>query len=134
MGVQSTVYKNVTLYIGDSGSFYLGDQSHVAPYCYFLIGNNELSLGDHVAVGPMCAFFCHSNNPGNDKSYFTDSYIDGDIKIGSNVFIGAQCTIMPGTVIHDDVVIGANSVVKGILESGYIYAGTPVKRVKPLSR
>lgn len=49
--------------------------------------------------------------------------------VGNNVFIGMKSIILPGTNIGDNVVIGAGSVVKGIIESNSVYAGVPAKRI-----
>jgi len=50
-------------------------------------------------------------------------------KIGNNVSIGSNATILPVTIC-DNVVIGAGSVVtKDITESG-IYAGNPAKKMR----
>ena len=52
-------------------------------------------------------------------------------KIGNNVLIGSNSTILP-IEICDDVVIGAGSVVtKNIYKSG-IYLGSPAKFVRKL--
>jgi hypothetical protein len=53
------------------------------------------------------------------------------VRIGSRVTIGANSSIMPGVVIEDDVIVGANSLVpQGMhLSTGGIYLGVPVKRV-----
>jgi acetyltransferase-like isoleucine patch superfamily enzyme len=52
-------------------------------------------------------------------------------KIGNNVSIGTNSTILP-VEICDNVVIGAGSVVtKNITQSG-IYAGNPAKKIKNL--
>jgi acetyltransferase-like isoleucine patch superfamily enzyme len=37
---------------------------------------------------------------------------------------------MPGTIIEDGVVVGANSIVKGYLVKDSIYAGLPLKLIK----
>lgn len=51
------------------------------------------------------------------------------ITIGNNCFIGWGATILCGTTIGDDCVIGAHSVVSGnVLQRG-VYAGSPVKRI-----
>ena len=43
--------------------------------------------------------------------------------------------VMDGAVIENDVVIAAGALVtpKKTLESGYLYAGSPAKQVRPLS-
>jgi acetyltransferase-like isoleucine patch superfamily enzyme len=126
------LYKNITLSIGNSGRFELGQNSHIAPYGYALIGDNQLIIGDHVAIGPFCNFFCHTNNIVGKSSLFCKNYLDNDIFIGNNVFIGSHCIILPGTIIHDNVVIAANSVVKGEIMSGNLYGGSPVKLIKSI--
>lgn len=133
IGNHSTIYKETTIYNSPSGRFVMKDNSHVAPYGYFLIDKNKVEIGSNVAIGPHCSFFCHSNKAESLEGPFTEAYIDEDIIIGNNVFIGAHCVILPGTQIPDNVVIGSSSVVKGKLESGYVYAGSPVKKLKKLS-
>ena len=46
-----------------------------------------------------------------------------------------SATIMDGAVIEDKVIIGAGSLVPTgkKLESGYLYVGSPVKRVRELN-
>ena len=49
--------------------------------------------------------------------------------IGNNVFLGYGCCILPGTKVGDNTIIGAYSVVSGILESDSVYTGNPAKRI-----
>ena len=44
-------------------------------------------------------------------------------------FIGASTVVLPNVSIGDDVIVGANSTVTRSLESGYVYAGTPAKKL-----
>jgi acetyltransferase-like isoleucine patch superfamily enzyme len=56
----------------------------------------------------------------------------GPIKIGSNVFIGYGAIILPGTVIEDNCVIGAGSVVRGVVPQNSVAAGVPARRIRSL--
>lgn len=56
-----------------------------------------------------------------------------EIKIGKNVFIGMGAIIMPGTTIHDNVVIGAGSVVRGEIPADSIVIGNPGKIIGNLT-
>ena len=134
LGQHSRLYWGGDVLAAGPGRLQLGAHSHIAPYFYALIGAKRLQIGDQVAIGPRCQFFCHSNGIPADApaTPFIHCHINGDIVIGNNVFIGAGCIVLPGTVIEDDVVIGAGSVVKGVLERGWVYAGAPVRKVKPL--
>lgn len=130
IGQQTIIYKMCSIYLGKNGHFSMDGGSHVAPFGYLLIDNNEIRIGSKVAIGPFCCMICHSNHYTAGPNGFSDTYIDGDILIGSNVFIGAQVTLLPNTIIEDNVVVGANSVVKGRLESGWVYAGSPARKIK----
>ena len=88
-----------------------------------------------VEIGADC-FISHGAMFIND-TFSTGGPAGGDpllwknTKIGNNVSIGTNATILP-VKICDHVVIGAGSVVtKDILEPG-IYAGNPVRKLKSL--
>lgn len=51
------------------------------------------------------------------------------IVIGNNCFIGARTIILPGTDIGDDVIVGAGSVVKGIVPSKTVWGGAPARQI-----
>ncbi len=53
------------------------------------------------------------------------------IKIGNNVWIGCQNLILKGTIIPDNCVIGAKSLIsKKLFVSDALYAGNPIKLIK----
>lgn len=52
--------------------------------------------------------------------------------IGNNVFIGWGATILGGSHIGDNVIIGANSVVSGNVDSNSVYAGNPARKLMTL--
>ena len=54
------------------------------------------------------------------------------IEIGSNVWIGANCVILPGVSICSNAVVAANSVVTDNIMIAGVYAGSPAKLVKAL--
>ena len=133
IGNKSILYKNITIYKQIEGQLNIGNFSHIAPYGYFLMEKQNLTIGDNVAIGPFCSIFCSTNSIPNDKEVlFKDSYDKGDVQIGNNVLIGTHCVILPHTVIEDNVVIAANSTVKGTLQSGFLYGGNPTRMIKAL--
>ena len=133
IGKKSILYKNITIYKQKDGQLNIGNFTHIAPYGYFLMEKQNLTIGDNVAIGPHCSLFCSTNSiPGDRNILFKDSYVKGDVKIGNNVLIGAHCVILPSTVIKDNVVVAANSTVKGQLKSGFLYGGNPATIIKAL--
>lgn len=55
--------------------------------------------------------------------------------IGNRVLVGMGSILLDGAVIEDDVMIGAGAWCRktSSLESGYLYLGSPVKQIRPLS-
>ena len=127
----STIYKNVTLYKTQQAKFQLGSHSHISSYTYMLLGDNNLTFGSNNAIAPFCAFYCTSNAISKEE-LFKDTYISADIVVGDNVFIGSHTVVLPGSIIENNVVVAATSVVKGTLKSGYLYGGSPVKILREL--
>lgn len=69
---------------------------------------------------------------GRLKAYEKEISISSPVKIGNNVFIGARSIIMPGTVIEDNVIVGAGSVARGKLERNSIYIGNPAVKIRSI--
>lgn len=57
----------------------------------------------------------------------------GKIKIGNNVFIGANSTVLPNINIDDNVVVGANSVITKDIPSNCVVAGNPARVICSLN-
>ncbi|MBV1875926.1 MAG: gamma carbonic anhydrase family protein [Cycloclasticus sp.] len=55
--------------------------------------------------------------------------------IGSHCLIGMRAVVMDGAIVNDRVMIGAGSLVppKKVLESGYLYVGSPVKKARRIN-
>ena len=55
--------------------------------------------------------------------------------IGNRILIGMAAVIMDGAVVNDEVVIAAGSLVPPgkVLQSGYLYMGSPARQVRPLT-
>lgn len=52
-----------------------------------------------------------------------------EIRIGDNTFVGANVSILPGTVIGTNCIIGTGSVIKGRIPDGSVVLGNPAKIV-----
>ena len=55
--------------------------------------------------------------------------------IGNRVLIGINSIVLDDVIIPDDVMIGAGTLIPPgkVLESGYLYVGSPAKKVRPLT-
>lgn len=92
-----------------------------------------LSIGSHVMITGPTTILTHDYSWSVLKRKY--GVILGNQKqtiIGNNVFIGWRATICAGTEVGDNVIIGANSVVTGKIESDSVYAGNPAKKIMTL--
>lgn len=90
-----------------------------------------LKIGSNVAITGPATILTH------DYSVFVSNHMSGGrlfgkqqtVVIGDNVFIGWGGVVLPGTIVGNNVIIGAYAVASGKLESNSVYAGNPAKRV-----
>jgi acetyltransferase-like isoleucine patch superfamily enzyme len=92
------------------GRFVLGRDSHLGAYCCVSTGSLGTSIGDYVGIG-------------------MGTNVGEGVTIGNNVLVGANCTILPGTQIPDNVMLGAGIVIGGVLEANSLYLGRPTRRL-----
>ena len=87
-----------------------------------------LEIGDDVQITRGVTILTH----GYDWSVLKGKYGEicgsaGKVKIGNNVFIGMQATILKGVTVGNNVIIGANSLVNKDVPDNVVVAGNPAK-------
>jgi Acetyltransferase (isoleucine patch superfamily) len=115
------------LYIGvNDGDLTVGD------HCFFNI-NSSITCMEYIEIGNNCKFgnnlviVDHDHNFRNKNPEF----VSGPIKIGNNVWVGANVTILRNTEIGDNCIIAAGSVVKGRAVANSLILGN-IKNIKNL--
>lgn len=91
-----------------------------------------VDIGNNVTITNNVYFITHDGAVAVFRDLEPDLEAVEPIKISDNVFIGYASIILPGTYVEKNVVIGAHSLVKGRLESGFVYAGVPARKIKTL--
>ena len=99
---------------------------------------NWIRMGNKVNIQDGAIIHCtYKKFPtllGNNVSVGHRAIVHG-CTIHDNVLVGMGAIVMDNVVVESNVLIAAGAVVleNSVLESGYIYAGVPAKKVKPLS-
>lgn len=98
---------------------------------YIRIGDN-VNIQDGVVI--HCTYLKASTTIGNNVSIGHNALVHGCI-LKDNVLVGMGAIVMDNVVVEEFTIIAAGSVVleNTICESGYIYAGSPAKKIKPIS-
>ena len=86
-----------------------------------------VEIGDHVAIAEDVIFITHNPSPWCFTTGLPEDDIFGKIKIGNNVIIGMKCILLPNTVIGDNCIIGAGSIVRGKFPDNSVIMGNPAK-------
>lgn len=116
------------LHIGKNFKMRDGAKIRVRKGAVCIIGNNSsvnsnnmiacherIEIGDDVQLSPNVQIYDHDHDFRAEGGVKAGKFKTGTVKIGNNVWIGANTVILRGTEIGDNSVIGAGCVVKGTI-------------------
>jgi maltose O-acetyltransferase len=81
----------------------------------------HIEIGNNVTLAPGVHILAHDAS----TKFFLNYTKVANVKIGSNVFIGAGTIVLPGVNIGDNVIIGAGSVVSKDIIANSVAVGNP---------
>lgn len=137
----SLYMKCYTKYLKKVGINFIGKNKlvkFIEPTAYFDGTDYSLiELGDNVVISKEVILLTHDysitaalcSNGVNIGRGEGELLLKDKIVIGNNSFVGARAMILPGTIIGENCIIGAGSVVKGEIHSGTVVAGNPCKEI-----
>lgn len=117
---------------GGIGHVVIGADSTINSGCVLYTGNG-IVIGEGVAIAANCTFapVNHAYNARDipiRKQGFAPSR--GGILIEDDVWVGANCVFLDGSVVRTGAVIGAGSMVRGELEPYGVYCGNPLRLIR----
>lgn len=126
------------------GDVQLGEDSSVWPLAVIRGDMHRIRIGARTSVQDGSVLHITHAGPFNPDGYpltIGDEVTIGHsvtlhgCTLGNRILVGMGSIVMDGAVVQDEVVIGAGSLVPPgkVLESGYLYVGSPVKQARPLT-
>lgn len=103
-GSKLRVRKGAKVSIGER--FSMGNRCVLTAY-------ESVSIGSDVQFGPGVLVYDHDHDFRAEGGLKAKKYKTAPISIGNNVWIGANVIILRGTIIGDNCVVAAGSVIKG---------------------
>ncbi|WP_078429922.1 acyltransferase [Alkalihalobacterium alkalinitrilicum] len=98
----------------------VGDQTAVALMVMMdVMFPEKISIGRNSIIGYNTTILAHE--------YLIHEYRLGDVVIGDEVMIGANCTILPGVVIGDGAIVSAGTLVHQDVPAGSFVGGNPMR-------
>lgn len=99
---------------------------------------HSIRIGDNCNIQDGAVLHCTYQKAalsiGNNVSIAHNAIVHG-CALGNDILVGMGAIVMDHAVVEDRVIIAAGAIVtqNTRLESGWIYAGAPAKKLKPLS-
>lgn len=132
IGAHTFVHEFVVLRaVGGDGDIVIGEHCYLNPNTTIYSGNG-VKFGNYVLIAPGCVIAA-SNHAFDQRDKpmrlqgFTPSR--GGVIVHDDVWVGANCTLLDGTIIGTGAIITAGSVVSGEIEPYAIYGGVPAKKI-----
>ena len=129
---------------GGCGDVAIGGDSSIWP-CTVVRGDMlQIRIGARTSVQDGTVIhITHDGpyNPGGCATTLGDDVTVGHnvtlhgCTIGDRVLVGIGAMVLDNSVVHNDVMIGAGTLVPPgkVLESGYLYVGSPCRQARPLT-
>ena len=107
----------------------IGHKVFINQGCMFM-GHGAIDIGDEVMISPRVNLITagHPVEPERRRTLVTSA----PITVGTNVWIGAAATVLPGVTIGPDAVVAAGAVVTHDVPRRSLVAGVPAKVIKLL--
>jgi len=114
---------------GGSGDLVIGEHVVINSGCVLYTGQG-ITIGHHVAIAANCTL-APVNHAYRDRTRLIreQGFLPGrgGIVIEDDVWIGANCVLLDGTVLRRGCVVGAGSLVRGELAPYTVYGGQPLR-------
>ncbi len=110
------------------GPLRFGKRCGIANSCFIASGPGGLHIGDHFGCGPNVSIVASSFVWERTGIAPSDQGVSSlGIRIGNNVWLGSNVTVLDGAVIGDDTIVSAGSVVEGKYPPRVVLRGNPAE-------
>jgi acetyltransferase-like isoleucine patch superfamily enzyme len=116
----------------------IGDYIHIGPYVSSIGGQDSyLTLGHLSSVAAGVRFICYGDEHLGEgivgaliPREFQDKRVGGKIEVKKYAAIGTNAIVMPGVIVGEGAVLGANSLLLEAAEPWTIYVGSPARPIR----
>lgn len=126
------------------GDIHLDDDASIWPLVAARGDVNHIRIGKRSNVQDGCILHVTRKSPtkpeghpliiGDDVTIGHKAMLHG-CQLGNRILIGMGAIVLDGAVIEDDVILAAGALVppNKVLQSGFLYVGSPCKPARPLT-
>lgn len=117
------------------GPLELGRRCGFATGCFISTGEKGIIIGDNLVCGPNVVITASNYIHDRLDVHIEDQgHTSKGVRIGNNVWIGANSVILDGSVLGDNTIVVANSMVNRRYPANAIIQGSPAKVILKRSK
>lgn len=128
LGDQVTINRFAYLQ-GDKGGIRLGSRVEINNFV-IINGTGGVEIGDDTLIGPGVRLISYQHQTHAEQLIRSQPTIAAPIRIGKDVWIGANALILAGVNIEDGAVVGAGAVVTHDVKRNTVVVGVPAQVMK----
>lgn len=142
LNTEITLERGAKFVVGDKLNMRGTSRIRVRDSAKLTIGNNayininsmiacheKIEIGNDVQFGPNVQIYDHDHDFRVKGGIKAGIFKTSPVKIGNNVWLGANVVILRGTIIGDDCVVAAGTVLNGIYPSKTLILGRNETRI-----
>ena len=117
------------------GKLTIGDGAVSSTGANIRAAGGQISVGAGTAIGQHCVLVAANHTVAPDQPYLNTQWNEKvtGIDIAENVWIGANCVILPGARIGANSVIAAGSLVNREVPPNEMWGGYPARRIQVIA-
>lgn len=120
LGKGISTRRNVEFNSNQGGRIKIGNGAFFNNNC-IIASHEKIEIGENCSFGPNVVIYDHDHDFKVSSEKKRENYKTSPIKIGNNVWIGANAIILRGVTIGDNSVVAAGTIVRKDVRENVIY-------------
>lgn len=114
------------------GRLKIGDNVVITTGVNVRAAGGSIVIGENSGVGELSVLVAANHSVKKGDLYLQSQWDENktDVILGNNVWVGANCSLLPGTRIGDNSVLAAGSVVSKEIPANEIWGGVPARKIR----
>ncbi|BFM42307.1 hypothetical protein CFS9_09480 [Flavobacterium sp. CFS9] len=132
IGAFTVIYAINSGHSSKKGLLKIGKNTSIGEFNNIRAAGGEITIGNNCLISQFVTIVASNHNIKKGENINGQGWDETrtDVFIGDDVWIGANCVILPGVKIANGSVIAAGSVVTKDVQDNSIMIGVPAKKIK----
>lgn len=128
--IKNSIISKGTYILADHGGAIEIEDTFIGRNCV-IVARKKITIAANCQIAEMVVIRDQNHSFGKpDMTIAEQGFTVLPINIEKNVWLAAKSTILAGSAIGNNTVVGANAVVRDNLDSNAVYVGVPAKKVQ----